>query len=194
LCQADKWLDAKQVGIYLRLLRQELVKGQHSVCSRQDALSVAHVASWRLLGVVVGSQVVSEPHLPQEWHRRSFYYPLTHPYTDTAKIPPLFSSHALRQNFILTGKRPVQWLAKNATRPRIKEKVGTAFWVDGLPLRASIKEKVGKYRKVVQALKLPFVVCIIPDFGTGRGLDDLEDAVLGRLRCRLLKGPHAGTV
>ena len=41
LRQAHKRLNAEQVGINLRLLRQELVKGQHNLCSRHDALSVA---------------------------------------------------------------------------------------------------------------------------------------------------------
>jgi hypothetical protein len=57
LCQADEGFDAEQVGQHHRLLCQELVKGQHGVCSRLDALSSAHVASWRLLGLLVGVQV-----------------------------------------------------------------------------------------------------------------------------------------
>jgi hypothetical protein len=64
------------------------------------------------------------------------------------------------------------------------------FCVDAAPLRKSVKEKAAKYRNVVHTLRLPFVVSIIPDFRTGRGLDDLEEAVLGQQRCRLWKGPQ----
>jgi hypothetical protein len=64
------------------------------------------------------------------------------------------------------------------------------FCVDAAPLKESVKEKAKTYRKVVQARRLPFVVCIVPDFDSGRGLDDLESAVLGEERCHLVKLPH----
>jgi hypothetical protein len=64
------------------------------------------------------------------------------------------------------------------------------FWVDAAPLRESVKEKAGKYRGLVQELQLPFVVCVIPDFETARGLDELEVAVFGDECCRMSRGSH----
>jgi hypothetical protein len=61
-----------------------------------------------------------------------------------------------------------------------------SFWIDGDPLREAIKEKAGKYREVSQTTRLPFVVCVVPDFASGRGLDELKEAVLGKERCRLI--------
>jgi hypothetical protein len=122
LCQADKGLDAEQVGQHHRLLRQEFVKGLHSVCSRLDALSTAHVALGRLVGVVVGSQVVSEPYLPQEWQRRAFYYPLDEPLHRQSQPPPDFSRPHFHQNFILTGRCFLLPAVKNETPSRINKK------------------------------------------------------------------------
>jgi hypothetical protein len=64
------------------------------------------------------------------------------------------------------------------------------FCVDAAPLKESVKDKAKKYREIVRALQLPFVVCVIPDFSTGRGLDDLQSAVLGEQRCRLWRSPQ----
>jgi hypothetical protein len=78
---------------------------------------------------------------------------------------------------------------RNPDRDHVSCAIGCMpFRVDLDPLRKSVKEKAKKYRKVVQALQLPFVVCVIPDFDSGRGLDDLQSAVLGTERCRLWKG------
>jgi len=60
LCQADEGFDAKQVGQHHRFLCQELLKAQHGVCIRHDALSTAQDCVWRLLCLLVGVQVVSE--------------------------------------------------------------------------------------------------------------------------------------
>ena len=60
------------------------------------------------------------------------------------------------------------------------------YMVDGGPLRKSVKGKASKYRKVVEATKLPLVVCVVPDFNSGRGIGELKDAVLGDLHLRLL--------
>jgi hypothetical protein len=64
------------------------------------------------------------------------------------------------------------------------------YWVDGNPLRDAVKEKAEKYRKVSESARLPLVVCVIPDFRSGRGLDELQKAVLGELRCRWTQGPQ----
>ena len=66
----------------------------------------------------------------------------------------------------------------------------TPFCVDSAPLKESLKEKASKYRELVQSAQLPFVVCAIPEFSTGRGLDDLQSAALGEERCRLWRGPQ----
>jgi hypothetical protein len=58
------------------------------------------------------------------------------------------------------------------------------FWVDGAPLKEAVREKIQKYRGIVQAQRLPFVVCVVPDFETAREFPDLETAVLGDLHCR----------
>jgi hypothetical protein len=58
------------------------------------------------------------------------------------------------------------------------------FFVDGAPLREAVKEKEGKYREVSQSTRLPFVVCVVPDFRSGRGIRELEEAVLGRPHAR----------
>jgi hypothetical protein len=59
------------------------------------------------------------------------------------------------------------------------------FCVDAAPLKESVRKKARTYRKVVQGLRIPFVVCVIPDFDSGRGLDDLQNVVLGEERLRL---------
>jgi hypothetical protein len=63
------------------------------------------------------------------------------------------------------------------------------FIVDGEPLWETVKEKASKYKDVAVALQLPFVVCVVPDFSSGRDIRDLQDAVLGAEKCHLLSGP-----
>jgi hypothetical protein len=62
----------------------------------------------------------------------------------------------------------------------------TPFCIDSAPLRKSLKDKAGKYREVIQRAHFPFVVCVVPDFGSGYGLDDMEEAVLGTLHYRIV--------
>ena len=59
------------------------------------------------------------------------------------------------------------------------------FWVDPDPLRESVKDKASKYRELVHSTELPLVVCVIADFMTARGLDEVQEAVLGKEQCRL---------
>ncbi len=60
------------------------------------------------------------------------------------------------------------------------ETIGSSgLWVDGAPLRESVADKASKYRPLVEAIRQPFVVVVVPDFFTGRGMDELKDAVLG---------------
>jgi hypothetical protein len=69
--------------------------------------------------------------------------------------------------------------------------IGTSpYIVDGEPLKVAVQEKASKYKDVSTALKLPFVVCVVLDFSSGRDLRDLEDAVLGAERCRLWLGAN----
>jgi hypothetical protein len=126
LCQADKWLDAEQVGQHHRLLRQELVEGQHSVCSRQEALLPPTSLPGGLwaLWLAPGRQR-TEP-APRMAQALSLLPPSRIP-GRTGQIAAAFFKIALSQNFILTGKIPVRWLVENATRAHIEEKVGTAF-------------------------------------------------------------------
>ena len=73
-----------------------------------------------------------------------------------------------------------------ATRPGVSCGISsTPFWVTTEPLADAVKEKAKKYKGVVTARQLPFVVCVVPDFGTGRGIDELRDAVLGKQKCRV---------
>jgi hypothetical protein len=60
------------------------------------------------------------------------------------------------------------------------------FWVDGQPLRVAVKDKVRKYRDLVTARRLPFVVCVVPAFETARGITELRSAVLGTPDCHRL--------
>jgi hypothetical protein len=57
------------------------------------------------------------------------------------------------------------------------------FWVDPDPLRESVRDKARKYRELVQHAQLPLVVCVVPDFMTARGLDEVHEAVLGKEQC-----------
>src|SRR5262249_38276229 len=61
------------------------------------------------------------------------------------------------------------------------------FFVDGAPMVEAVREKVQKYRGVVEALSLPLVVCVVPAFNTARELPELQRAVLGDERCRLMQ-------
>jgi hypothetical protein len=61
------------------------------------------------------------------------------------------------------------------------------FWVDGGPLRDAIKEKASKYRSISETTRLPFVVCVVPTFGSGRGLQEVQTAALGTEQCRLVQ-------
>jgi hypothetical protein len=66
------------------------------------------------------------------------------------------------------------------------------FLISAAPLRESVREKAKKYRTLVQALKVPFVVSIVPQWESGRGVPELETAVLGDERLRLLMLPSGG--
>jgi hypothetical protein len=68
----------------------------------------------------------------------------------------------------------------------------TGLWVDGAPLRESVAGKASKYRDLVEAVGQPFVVVVVPDFFTGRGLDEVKDAVFGRDSWRAARPPAAG--
>lgn len=82
----------------------------------------------------------------------------------------------------------IRFLGRNPRENSVDCGVGCLpFWVESDPLRDAIKEKAGKYRELSQSLGLPFVVCALPDFGSGRGLRELVDAVLGVERCRLVE-------
>jgi hypothetical protein len=63
------------------------------------------------------------------------------------------------------------------------------FVVQAEPLRIAIRDKVRRYREMSASTKLPFVVCVIPDFESGRGMDDLYDAAFGMLQCRFRVTP-----
>jgi hypothetical protein len=67
----------------------------------------------------------------------------------------------------------------------------TARKVDPEPLTCSVSEKASKYRELVEAVQLPFVVCVVPDRRTGRNLDDLRDAVFGTRGSRPIPKPGA---
>jgi hypothetical protein len=56
------------------------------------------------------------------------------------------------------------------------------FSPDTEPLRGAIRHKVRKYGGASLSVRLSFVVCVVPDFFSGRGLGALEDCVLGALR------------
>jgi hypothetical protein len=58
------------------------------------------------------------------------------------------------------------------------------FTVDMKPLRRSIKDKISKYRPIVEAAKIPFVVCVVPEFDTGREIDDLNLLLTGSPKWR----------
>ncbi len=65
----------------------------------------------------------------------------------------------------------------------------TGLWVDGGPVRESLAEKASKYRPLLDAIGQPFVVVVVPDFFTGRGIDEVKDAVFGRDSWRAAHGP-----
>jgi len=62
-----------------------------------------------------------------------------------------------------------------------------AFWVDGEPLKEAIKEKASKYRTLTQSMQVPLVVGVVPDFRTGRGLDEVREAALGTIQTVLVR-------
>jgi hypothetical protein len=143
LCQANKRVDAEQVGQHHRLLCQELTEGLHIVCSRPDALSFAHVASWRLWCVVVGSQVVSGPHLPQEWHRRAFYYPPSRTPTPAEPIAARFFKTAPSQKVYRRQQMPFAMAGGKCHTATHEQVVGTASQDAHLPpFRQGFPQKV----------------------------------------------------
>lgn len=95
LCQAGEGFDAEQVGIHLRLLRQKLVKGLHSVCSRQDALSTAHVALWRLVGFSLASRSSVTTPAPRMAQAGILLPPSRNPCADRANRRPFFQARPL---------------------------------------------------------------------------------------------------
>jgi hypothetical protein len=61
----------------------------------------------------------------------------------------------------------------------------TPFIVDAVPLKDAVIEKASKYKEIILQNRLPLVVTVIAEFSTGRGVEDLRDAVLGTQRCRI---------
>jgi hypothetical protein len=58
----------------------------------------------------------------------------------------------------------------------------TPFWVDPVPLSNAIEEKASKYRRIVEAERLPFVVSVLIDLESGRPFDYSDRAVFGEWR------------
>ena len=54
------------------------------------------------------------------------------------------------------------------------------FWVNPRPLKENIAEKVHKYKVLVTANRIPFVVAVVMEFRTGYGADDLENILFGQ--------------
>jgi hypothetical protein len=67
------------------------------------------------------------------------------------------------------------------------------YVVNSEPMRVSVKEKASKYRELLQSYQLPLVVCVIPDFSSGRGLEELESAVFGERFYRFFRRPDGGS-
>ena len=61
------------------------------------------------------------------------------------------------------------------------------FWVDGELLKDKIKEKASKYRTLTQSMQVPLVVGVVPDFRTGRGMNEVREAALGTIQRELRK-------
>jgi hypothetical protein len=61
------------------------------------------------------------------------------------------------------------------------------FWVDGEPLKEAIKEKASKYRALTQSIQVPLVVGVVPDYRTGRGMDEVREAALGTSKTVLVR-------
>jgi len=62
-----------------------------------------------------------------------------------------------------------------------------AFWVDGEPLKEAIKEKASKYRTLTESMQVPLVVGVVPDFRTGRGMDEVSEAALGAIQTVMVR-------
>ena len=120
LCQADEGLDAEQVGQHHRLLCQELVKGQHSVCSRQMPF-LPPTSLLAASGLLVGSKVVSRSPIR-----------LATPWQHEENSRPIFQGRSLLQTLPVLVKSSAL-AVKNATRACIKEKVVKVFQRPGRP-------------------------------------------------------------
>jgi hypothetical protein len=66
------------------------------------------------------------------------------------------------------------------------------FLVDAAPLREAVREKARKYQKGVQSLAIPFVVCIVPVWESGRDFNELETAALGTEYQKIFRVPGGG--
>ena len=69
---------------------------------------------------------------------------------------------------------------------------GVPFIIDAAPLRKAVIEKARKYQDVVQTLTIPFVVCIVPVWESGREFNELQTAALGAEYARIVRVPGGG--
>jgi len=67
------------------------------------------------------------------------------------------------------------------------------FLIDAAPLWEAVREKARKYRKVAQTLAIPFVVCVVPAWESGRDFNELQTAALGTEYLRLFRVPGGGS-
>jgi hypothetical protein len=54
------------------------------------------------------------------------------------------------------------------------------FWVNSKSLREKINDKIRKYKNLLQKVRIPFVIAIIPDSRTGLDLDNFGDVLIGQ--------------
>jgi len=66
------------------------------------------------------------------------------------------------------------------------------FLIDPAPLREAVSEKARKYRRVVQTLAIPFVVCVVPVGESGRDFNEMQTAALGAEYLRIFRVPGGG--
>jgi hypothetical protein len=106
------------------------------------------------------------------------------------EIREWLKTNPLDEDSIIIDEIEIKLLGKKPDLHQVACSIGLApFEVNGETLKIAVKEKASKYKRVVNALGMPFVVCVVMDFSSGRDFRDLEDAVLGNQGCRLRLGP-----
>lgn len=91
------------------------------------------------------------------------------------------------------GPLTVEYLGPYSTTDRVACSIAMIpFAVDSDPLRNSIREKACKYRRPVLRCAVPLVVVVVPEFTTGRGMDEVSEVALGTERWFLVGSSELG--